>query len=166
MSFDLILPFLSPVEALIRDDQISEIMVNAGGRVWVESRGRLKKRADLNVSERDLRRACRNIARVLGHDVGEEKPLLDARLPDGSRVAAVFPPCSLGGAVLTIRKFPRQAMDASRLVELGTLPEQWVALLRRGLAERRWNMLISGGTATGKTTRSTPWPGSFPSPSA
>jgi pilus assembly protein CpaF len=93
----------------------------------------------------------KNIARALGDDVSEEKPILDSRLPDGSRVAAVFPPCSVGGTTLTIRKFQTQFFTVEELVRIGTLPSMVLAELRRAI-ERRENVLISGGTSTGKTT--------------
>src|SRR5215467_12236781 len=105
MSFDLILPFLRPIAHLIQDSDVSEIMVNAGGNVFLERAGVLNEAMGLHLEERNLQVAVRNIARTLGGDVSEEQPILDARLPDGSRVAAVIPPCSLGGTTLTIRKF-------------------------------------------------------------
>src|SRR4051812_36089533 len=105
MSFEVILPFLRPIAHLIEDPDISEIMVNGSRRVFVERAGLVEQVPDIQVDERNLRVAVKNIARALGDDVSEEKPILDSRLPDGSRVAAVFPPCSLGGTTLTIRKF-------------------------------------------------------------
>src|SRR5579885_1594888 len=105
MSFDLILPFLRPIAHLIKDPDVSEIMVNAGGRVFLERDGVLHEASGLHLEERSLYVAVRNIARTLGDDVSDAQPILDARLPDGSRVAAVIPPCSVGGTTLTIRKF-------------------------------------------------------------
>jgi pilus assembly protein CpaF len=105
MSFDIILPFLRPIAALIQDPTVSEVMVNPSGRVFIERAGLLEEVADVAVDERHLKVAVKNIARALGEDISEERPILDSRLPDGSRVAAVFPPCSIGGTTLTIRKF-------------------------------------------------------------
>src|SRR6516164_7026022 len=102
MSFDLILPFLRPIAHLIQDPDVSEIMVNADGGVFLERDGVLEQATALHLEERNLQVAVRNIARTLGDDISEEQPILDARLPDGSRVAAVIPPCSLGGTTLTI----------------------------------------------------------------
>ena len=151
MSFDLILPFLRPIAHLIRDPHITEIMVNGSGRVFVERNGLLEAVADVTVREQNLRVAVRNLARVLGDDVSEERPLLDSRLPDGSRVAAALPPVSLGGTTLTIRKFHSRYFSVEELVQIETLTRGQVDILQRGI-EARDNILISGGTGTGKTT--------------
>ena len=98
-----------------------EIMVNGSGRVFVERSGQLEAVADVTVREQNLRVAVRNLARVLGDDISEERPLLDSRLPDGSRVAAALPPVSLGGTTLTIRKFQSRHFSADELVQIGTL---------------------------------------------
>jgi pilus assembly protein CpaF len=103
------------------------------------------------LTEKSLQVAVRNIARLLGDDISPEKPLLDARLPDGSRLAAVLPPCSMTGTVLAIRKFHGQRYSAEDLVRVGTLtPEVYDRL--RVAVERRQNILISGSTGSGKTT--------------
>jgi pilus assembly protein CpaF len=151
MSFDVILPFLRPIAHLIQDPDISEIMVNGSKRVFVERAGVLEQVPNVQVDERNLKVAVKNIARALGDDVSEEKPILDSRLPDGSRVAAVFPPCSLGGTTLTIRKFQSRFFTAEELVRIGTIPESVLVALR-GAIDSRANILISGGTSTGKTT--------------
>ncbi len=151
MSFEVILPFLRPIEPLIRDPHVSEIMVNAPSRVFVERDGELREVAGVTIGERNLQVAIRNIARALGDEICEEKPLLDSRLPDGSRVAAVFPPCSVGGTTLTIRKFQSRYFTAEELVRIGTLTPELLATTRRAVEENR-NILISGGTGTGKTT--------------
>jgi pilus assembly protein CpaF len=91
------------------------------------------------------------IARHLGEEIGEDRPLLDARLPDGSRVAAAFPPCSVGGAALTIRKFQRHLFTIDELVRVGTIPAAVAEILLEAIRARR-NILISGGTGSGKTT--------------
>src|SRR5262245_391369 len=121
MSFDVILPFLKPIAHLIQDPEVSEIMVNGGNRVFVERDGLLTEAVETTIDERNLRVAVKNIARALGDDVSEERPILDARLPDGSRVAAVFPPCSVGGTTLTIRKFQTRFFTAEELVRIGTM---------------------------------------------
>src|SRR5581483_7697522 len=105
LGFETILPFLRPIEHLIRDDSVSEIMVNGGDRIFIERDGLLEPVANLTLSEKSLMVAVKNIARRLGDDISETKPILDSRLPDGSRVAAVIPPCSVRGVTLTIRKF-------------------------------------------------------------
>ena len=151
MSFEVILPFLRPIAHLICDPHISEVMVNGSGQVFVERGGQLEAVGDVTIREQNLRVAVRNLARVLGDDISEERPLLDARLPDGSRVAAALPPVSLGGTTLTIRKFQSRFFSADELVHAGTLTAARLACLRRGI-EARENVLISGGTGTGKTT--------------
>lgn len=149
--FETILPFLKPIEQLILDDSISEVMVNGGDSIFIERKGLLERVAGVSIGERALMVAVKNIARRLGDDISEAKPILDSRLPDGSRVAAVIPPCSLGGVTLTIRKFSAQLFTIEDLVALGTL-DQPLAKRLQGYVLARKNILISGGTGTGKTT--------------
>ena len=152
MSFDVILPFLRPIEHLIMDPSVSEIMVNGADRVFVERGGFVEPvKLQAPLTERSLQVAIRNIARILGDEISEEKPLLDARLPDGSRVAAVFPPCAVQGTTLTIRKFHSKHFTAEELVRIGALPPEVLDQVRDAIT-RRLNILISGGTGTGKTT--------------
>jgi pilus assembly protein CpaF len=151
MSFDVILPFLRPIAHLIEDPDVSEIMVNGSRRIFVERHGLVREVADVRLDERNLRVAVKNIARALGDDVSEEKPILDSRLPDGSRVAAVFPPCSLGGTTLTVRKFQTRFFTAEELVRIGTMTAGVLETLQAAIADSK-NILISGGTSTGKTT--------------
>jgi pilus assembly protein CpaF len=151
MSFDLILPFLRPIAHLIQDPDVSEVMVNAGGRVFIEREGAVTEAVGLRIDERNLHVAVRNIARTLGDDVSEESPILDARLPDGSRVAAVIPPCSVGGTTLTIRKFQTQFFTAAELMRSGMVSSAVFDQLRAAI-DSRHTILISGGTSTGKTT--------------
>ena len=150
-SLDRILPFLRPIEDLLRDPAITELMINDGGRrVFVERNGGLELLADRTLEGRNLTVAIKNIARACGDEISEAQPILDARLEDGSRVAAMFPPCAVAGPALTIRKFGRR-YTLDDLVENGTLSpvlaQRLVAAIR---AEQ--NVLISGGTGTGKTT--------------
>ncbi|HKE25393.1 MAG TPA: ATPase, T2SS/T4P/T4SS family [Bryobacteraceae bacterium] len=151
MSFDVILPFLRPIEHLIKDPAISEIMVNGPACVFIERDGQLERVPGVSISERSLQVAVRNIARALGDEISEERPLLDSRLPDGSRVAAVMPPCSVDGTTLTIRKFHSRFFTAEELLRAGSLSQQLLECVRDAV-ERRRNILISGGTSTGKTT--------------
>ena len=151
MQFETILPFLRPIEHLILDPDISEIMVNAGSQIFIEKRGQLTQVPGITISEQALNAAVRNIARRLGDDISEEKPILDSRLPDGSRVAAVLPPCSIVGITLTIRKFNTRHFTMADLIENGTLSQETARLLREKVGNRQ-NILISGGTGSGKTT--------------
>jgi pilus assembly protein CpaF len=149
--FETILPFLRPIASLIEDPRITEVMVNGSGRVFIERDGRVEAVPGVTLSERHRRIAVRNVARSLDDDVSEEQPLLDARLPDGSRLAAALPPVSLGGTTLTIRKFQPRRFTADELVEMGTLSDAQLEWLRQAI-DLRENVLISGGTGTGKTT--------------
>jgi len=151
LGFETILPFLRPLEHLIRDDSVSEIMVNGSTRVFIERAGVLEQVPDLTLSEKSLMVAVKNIARRLGDDISEQKPILDSRLPDGSRVAAIIPPCSIHGVTLTIRKFNSRHFTVEDLVECGSLDAIMAERLKTYVEGRR-NILISGGTATGKTT--------------
>jgi len=149
--FEVILPFLRPIEHLILDGEISEIMLNGPSQVFVERNGYLEAVPDISLSEKSLMIALKNIARRLGDDISEAKPILDSRLPDGSRVAAVIPPCSINGATLTIRKFNARHFTIEDLIRTETLPERLASELQRYVLDRK-NLLISGGTGTGKTT--------------
>ena len=120
-------------------------MVNAGGRrIFVERGGVVDPVPSRTVDEKLLTVAIKNIARTCGDEISEEEPILDARLEDGSRVAAMFPPCSVGGATLTIRRFSRR-YSLDDLVDVGSVPVDAAALLRHAVASRQ-NVLISGGT--------------------
>src|SRR5216683_7134421 len=149
--FELILPFLRPIERLILDPEISEIMVNGSERIFIEKLGHIQAIHDVTISQKSLEVAVRNIARRLGDDISEEKPILDSRLPDGSRVAAVISPCSLNGVTLTIRKFNSRNFGIEDLIRIGTITEELAEMLRMAVIHRQ-NILISGGTGTGKTT--------------
>ena len=151
MSFEVIIPFLRPIEHLIVDGEISEIMVNGNSRVFIERRGLVEEVRGVSIEEKTLQIAVKNIARRLGDDIGDERPLLDSRLPDGSRVAAVFPPCSIGGTTLTIRKFAAKLFTTDQLIDIGTLTPPVANLLEDAVRARK-NILISGGASTGKTT--------------
>jgi pilus assembly protein CpaF len=151
LGFETILPFLRPIEHLIRDDSISEIMVNGSARVFIERAGVLQEVPGLTLSEKSLMVAVKNIARRLGDDISEQKPILDSRLPDGSRVAAVIPPCSIHGVTLTIRKFNSRHFTVEDMVKSGSLNSA-IAERLKTYVEKRQNILISGGTGCGKTT--------------
>lgn len=149
--FEVILPFLRPIEPLILNPDISEIMVNGSERVFIERAGLIEPVPGLSLTEKSLMIAVKNIARRLGDDISESKPILDSRLPDGSRVAAVIPPCSVNGVTLTIRKFNARHFTIEDLIDIGTLPRALADGLKQAVLNRK-NILISGGTGTGKTT--------------
>src|SRR5437879_11130137 len=126
-------------------------MVNGPDSVIIEKDGFLQPASGVSLGEKALIVALKNIARRLGNDISEAKPILDSRFPDGSRVAAVIPPCSIHGVTLTIRKFNSRHFTVEDLVRMRTLHVERSARLQ-GYVENRQNVLISGGTGTGKTT--------------
>jgi pilus assembly protein CpaF len=149
--FETILPFLKPIEHLILDDAISEVMVNGPDRIFIEKAGFIEPVLGIHLGEKSLMVAVKNIARRLGDDISESKPILDSRLPDGSRVAAVIPPCSVNGITLTIRKFNARHFGVEDLVQAGTM-ERWLANQLEGYVLARKNILIAGSTGSGKTS--------------
>lgn len=151
MSLDLILPFLRPLAPAFEDSDVSEIMVNGSRGVFIERAGLLEPLIGVVLEERQIQVAAKHIARLVGDDVSEERPILDARLPDGSRVAAVLPPASVGGTTLTIRKFSSRHRTLDDLLTANMLTTETINMIRNALLHRK-NVLISGGTGTGKTT--------------
>jgi pilus assembly protein CpaF len=140
-----------PLERLLLDDSVSEIMVNGAHEIWVERQGRLYQTSVQFNDESHLRRIINKMVAQVGRRIDESSPMVDARLPDGSRVNAVIPPLSLSGPLVTIRKFSSKRLNLNELVRLGTLSSDTVDFLERCvLAEL--NVLISGGTGSGKTT--------------
>jgi pilus assembly protein CpaF len=140
-----------PLERLLADESVTEIMVNGPYDVWVERQGRLYETTVRFTDESHLRRIINKIVAQIGRRIDESSPLVDARLPDGSRVNAVIPPLSLSGPLVTIRKFSKKRFDMNDLVRLATLSTETIEFLQRCvLAEL--NVLISGGTGSGKTT--------------
>jgi pilus assembly protein CpaF len=142
---------LGPLEPLLADPSVDEVMVNGPGAVWVERRGRLEATGVLFAGVAELRHAIERILAPLGRRVDEAEPLCDARLPDGSRVNVVIAPLALEGPVLTIRRFRRRGFSPDELVELGTWTAPLRDVLRRAVGAR-CNVLVSGGTGSGKTT--------------
>jgi pilus assembly protein CpaF len=140
-----------PLEPLLRDESITEILVNGPGQVYVELNGILK---EIELSFRDAKELMRIVDRIvapLGRRVDESSPMVDARLPDGSRVNVIIPPLSLNGPCLSIRKFSRTVYSATDLTRLVTLTEE-IADFLRACVLARLNIVVSGGTSTGKTT--------------
>ena len=142
---------LGPLDALLADQTVDEVMVNGPGAVWVERRGRIESTATSFTSDAELMHAIERILAPLGRRVDEAAPLCDARLLDGSRVNVVIPPLSLSGPCLTIRRFRRQGFSLRDLVPGGTLPHPLAGFLAECVAARA-SILVSGGTGSGKTT--------------
>jgi pilus assembly protein CpaF len=140
-----------PIEPLLNDDSVTEIMVNGPNDVWLERDGKLSRTPIRFSDEHHLRRIINKIVGQVGRRVDESSPMVDARLPDGSRVNAVLPPLSLTGPLLTIRKFARRRWDLDELRSLGSLTVESQEFLER-CVRAELNILISGGTGSGKTT--------------
>ncbi len=140
-----------PLERLLADDTVTEIMVNGPYDVWVERKGRLHETPVRFVDESHLRRIINKMVAQVGRRIDESSPLCDARLLDGSRVNAVIPPLSLTGPLVTIRKFSKRRLDLNDLVGMGSLSPESVDFLHR-CVRGQLNILISGGTGSGKTT--------------
>jgi pilus assembly protein CpaF len=142
---------LGPLEIYLRDDTVSEIMVNTPTQVYVERNGRLERVAKTFSSAQAVLSVIERIVAPLGRHIDESSPLVDARLADGSRVNAIIPPLALKGPCITIRKFKRDLLTSSNLIDFGALTPQMAEFLQTCVTVRR-NVVISGGTGSGKTT--------------
>ena len=140
-----------PIEPLIRDPTVTEVMVNGPHLVYVEREGKLIETDVHFEDEAHVKRIIQRIVQPLGRRVDRSRPMVDARLPDGSRVNVIISPCALDGSVITIRKFPSKRLTIEELIRLGTLSEQ-VAEFIRACVLARLNIVVSGGTGSGKTT--------------
>jgi pilus assembly protein CpaF len=140
-----------PLERFLADPSISEIMVNGPRDIWIERNGLLSATGLRFDDESHLRRIITKMVGQIGRRIDESSPMVDARLPDGSRVNAIIPPLSLSGPLLTIRKFARNRFDLDELIQIGTMSAPAAEFLRRCI-EADLNVLVSGGTGTGKTT--------------
>jgi pilus assembly protein CpaF len=140
-----------PLEPLLRDDSVTEVMVNGADRIYIERNGKIEQAGVTFVDDAHLLRIIDKIVSQVGRRVDEASPMVDARLPDGSRVNAIIPPLSLRGPTLTIRKFSRDPYTMDDLINFGTLTPKAAHFLA-ACVQGKLNMLISGGTGTGKTT--------------
>jgi pilus assembly protein CpaF len=140
-----------PLEPLLRDDSVTEVMVNGADRIYIERSGKIEKAGVTFVDDAHLLRIIDKIVSQVGRRVDEASPMVDARLPDGSRVNAIIPPLSLRGPTLTIRKFSRDPYTMDDLINFGTVTPKAAHFLA-ACVQGKLNMLISGGTGTGKTT--------------
>jgi pilus assembly protein CpaF len=142
---------LGPLEPLLKDPTISDIMVNSATKVFVERRGRIEEVGTRFASDQHLLRIIGKIVSAVGRRVDESSPMVDARLPDGSRINAIIPPLALDGPCLSIRKFPPSRTSIDKLVEYGSMTVDCATMLKAVVASRR-NVIVSGGTGSGKTT--------------
>ena len=142
---------LGPLEPLLQDDTITDILVNGHDTVFVEKRGKLERVSTRFQDEKHLMRVIQKIVSAVGRRVDESSPFVDARLADGSRVNAIVAPLAIDGSLLSIRKFAKSPISIQKMIGLGSIPEDMAQVLEAIVASRR-NVLISGGTGSGKTT--------------
>jgi pilus assembly protein CpaF len=142
---------LGPLEELLRDAAVTEVMVNGPDHVWVERAGRIEAVETRFADSEHLLHVIDRILAPLGRRLDEASPMVDARLPDGSRVNAVVPPLSIDGPALTVRRFPGERLQGDDLVRLGAMSGEMLHALRAAVMARR-NILVTGGTGSGKTT--------------
>jgi pilus assembly protein CpaF len=140
-----------PLQPLLEDESITEIMVNGAKNIYIERRGKIHRAPLSFESDEHVMRIIERIVSPLGRRVDESSPYVDARLPDGSRVNAVIPPLSLVGPVITIRKFAKNPITVEQLIEFGSITQEALLFLK-ACVEARLNIIISGGTGSGKTT--------------
>jgi pilus assembly protein CpaF len=148
---ETILNFLAPVRRYLDDPSITEIMINGPDAVYVEKGGRIERIDARFPSNEALMATLRNIAQFTGKQVDEHHPILEARLPDGSRVQAIVPPASFGGATVAIRRFSRSLYAMERLIELGALSAEAASALA-AFVVAKLNIMVAGGTGSGKTS--------------
>jgi pilus assembly protein CpaF len=140
-----------PIERFLADRTVTEIMVNSDSPIYVERDGLLERTESRFVSQEHLRRVIERIVSQVGRRIDESSPMVDARLPDGSRVNAIIPPLAVDGPVLTVRKFAREPFQVADLIGFGTLTPETAAVLSACVVGRL-NVLVTGGTGSGKTT--------------
>ncbi len=151
MSFEVIIPFLRPIQPLLESATISEIMVNPDSSVWVEESSRMRQLPEIQFGEGALQTGLEVIANRFGKRLNRDSPILNLRLPDGSRMAAMIPPVVNPRPLMTIRKFTSRNFTLSDLIAGGMLTEGQAATLTRAVGDGD-NILVAGGTGTGKTT--------------
>jgi pilus assembly protein CpaF len=143
--------FVGPIEPLLKDNSINEVMVNGPKQVYIERHGRLEKTNVAFQNDEHVMRVIDRIVAPLGRRIDESSPYVDARLPDGSRVNAIIPPLSIGGPTITIRKFSKDPFTSEDLIRFGTFTPEMATFLK-ACVEARLNIVVSGGTGSGKTT--------------
>lgn len=151
MSFEVILPFLRPIQPLLESETISEIMVNPDSSVWIEEGSDIRQLLDIQFDEGALQTGLEVIANRFGKKLDADSPILNLRLPDGSRLAAMIPPVVNPRPLMTIRKFTARNSKLADLIRAGMLTEQQAASLTRAVREGQ-NILIAGATGSGKST--------------
>lgn len=140
-----------PIQPLLDDREITEVMINGPKQIYVERKGKISRARVVFESEDEIRRVIDRIIAPLGRHIDENSPMVDARLPDGSRVNAIIPPCAIDGSTVTIRKFSKEKLTVNDLISYGSITPQMAEFLHACVASRL-NIVISGGTGSGKTT--------------
>jgi len=148
---ETLLQFFAPIRGYLDDQTVSDIVINGPSQVFVERKGKLELTPARFETGEDLMAALRNVAQFVGKEVDEQRPILEARLPSGARLQAVFPPAAPDGPHVAIRKFPKAALTAARLVDLGALTPLAATTLH-ALVTAKMNIVIGGGTGSGKTS--------------
>ncbi len=151
MSFKIIIPFLKPIEHLLASETVSEIMVNPNGSVWMEQNGHIQRLADIHFEDGALQTGLEVIANRFGKKLDADSPILNLRLPDGSRMAAMIPPVVNPRPLVTIRKFTSKKFTLADLIRVRMLTEEQATMLTNAVREGQ-NILIVGGTGSGKST--------------
>jgi pilus assembly protein CpaF len=146
-----LLSFFDPVRRYLDDPSVTEVMINGPGKIYIERKGKLQKVDEVFPNVKSLYAALRNTAQYVGKHVDEERPLLEGRLPDGSRVAAVLPPAGNGGPYVAIRRFFGEKLTMQRLLQFDSITPD-AAEMVRVLVESKQNVVIAGGTSSGKTS--------------
>lgn len=148
---DSVAEFLRPIRSLLDDPSVTEVMINGHREIFIEIKGKIHKTDFKFSSEEALIAAIRNISQFVGKPISEEDPILDARLPDGSRICAVIPPCAKNGPTMAIRKFSKEKLGLKDLINFGAMTGDMARFLDLCVILKR-NILVSGGTGSGKTT--------------
>ncbi len=148
---ETLLEFFAPVRRYLDDPTVTEVMINGPGIIFIERRGKVERVAETFPNHKALLAALRNAAQYVGKHVDEERPLLEGRLPDGSRLAAVLPPAGPGGPYIAIRRFFREKLTVERLLEFDSITADAMALVATLVACKQ-NVVVAGGTASGKTS--------------
>ncbi len=151
LSNDVTRSFLSPILPYLDDDQVTEILVNSPIDIWIEKKGKLSKTPAEFLDEDALLAAVRNIAQFVGRRIDETEPILDARLPDGSRIHIVVPPCAKDGIYMAIRKFGSKPIQMKDLLNFGALSVEMARFLHVAIQLKK-NLIVSGATSSGKTS--------------
>jgi pilus assembly protein CpaF len=143
--------FLKPIAKYLEDPSVSEVMINGPTDIFIEVKGKISKTTASFETEDKLLAAARNISQFVGKALTENEPILDARLPDGSRICAVIPPCAKQGTTMSIRKFAKEKLTLKDLISFGAMSNDMARFLDLSIILKR-NLLVSGGTGSGKTT--------------